>query len=71
MAELETKLQEHDDWEAEFGNDSKLVSRRDDLILSDEDGSLRKELIDNINSKLEQYGRFIIHCSPVRILTYL
>lgn len=54
MAELETKLQAHDDWEARFGDESKLVSRRDDLILSEK--SERKKLVDDVHGKLEQYG---------------
>ncbi len=70
LAELEAKIQEHDDWESKFGNESKLVSRRDDLMLSD-GKSARKELVEKLHSKLEQYGRHEILCNTYRPLTLL
>lgn len=66
LVELETDLHNFDNWEFASGDKRKLISRRDDQALSRNNAdnasgedctSERKELVDQIHAKLEQYGK--------------
>lgn len=54
LAEIQDDLERLDRWEYSDGQPKRLISRRKDNASGD---SRRKELIDNLHSKLAQYGQ--------------